>query len=242
MKRLVIVPVYNEEKSVENVLCNIRKVFNGDILIINDGSTDRSAEIIRRFTDIRSLTHPQNLGYGRTLIDGFNFALENGYDRMVTIDCDEQHQPQAIPMIFESMGSVDIFSGSRYLHETISDDAPPPDRYSINMKITKKINDITGYNLTDSFCGMKGYTVKALKPMDLRESGYGFPIEFWIQVHRFGLTVKEFAVERIYKNLNRSFGEKLDNPDVRLVHYLEILNREVQRWSISSPLERTRTM
>jgi len=139
------------------------------------------------------------------------------------------------------MGDADIISCSRYLAENGSGDSPPPDRYRINMILTERINRITGYNLTDSFCGMKGYRVKALEKLDLHENGYAFPLEFWIQARHFGLTVEEFPIERIYKNLERSFGKELDDPDKRLEYYNSVLEKELKRWSKSSPLELTRT-
>jgi dolichol-phosphate mannosyltransferase len=242
MKRLVIVPVYNEERYIRGVLKSVRDVYSGDVLIVNDGSTDRSAELVAKFGNIKSINHQRNLGYGRSLIDGFNYAVEKRYDYLVTIDCDEQHEPRHIPEIFEQIGGADVYSGSRYLSETLLGDAPPPDRYRINMAITKKINTITGYTLTDSFCGLKGYRVKALEPLDLREEGYAFPIEFWIQAWNFGLSVAEFPIERIYKNLERAFGEDLDNPEIRLAYYNSVLKRELERWSMSSRLEHTRTI
>lgn len=235
MKRLVVVPVYNEEKHMEGVLASIKREFKETILVIDDGSTDGSAELIQKTEGIDCITHKSNEGYGRSLIDGFRYAMDNGYDQMVTLDCDEQHQPHRIPEIFVDMEGVDVYSGSRYLAQSESDDAPPPDRYRINMTITESINRITGYNLTDSFCGMKGYRVKALERLDLKESGYAFPIEFWIQAHHFCLSVKEFPVDRIYKNLKRSFGEKLDDPDIRLNYYNRLLEREVKRWPVPSP-------
>lgn len=229
-KRLVVVPVYNEEKYIRRVLKKIREYHKGDILVINDGSTDRSAEFVDQFDAIKSITHLRNIGYGRSITDGFNYALENGYERLVTMDCDEQHQPHHIPEIFRRLEEVDVYSGSRYLQKMESDDAPPADRYRINMMITEKINQLTDYGLTDSFCGMKGYRVKALQPMRLREDGYGFPIEFWMQARHFGLNVKEFPTERIYKNMGRSFGKELDNPQIRLDYYNKLLEREARRW------------
>ncbi|MFQ5432636.1 MAG: glycosyltransferase family 2 protein [Nitrospinota bacterium] len=242
MKRLVIVPVYNEEQYIRGVLGRVRDVYEGDVLAVNDGSTDGSAELIARFGNIKSINHTQNLGYGRSLINGFRYALENGYDYLVTIDCDEQHEPRHIPEIFDMIGNTDVLSGSRYLGGTLTGDVPPPDRYRINMTITEKINKVTHYNITDSFCGLKGYRVKTLASLDLRENGYAFPLEFWIQACRFGLSVAEFPVERIYKNLERVFGEDLDNPENRLAYYMSVLEGELERWSISSPLACTRTI
>ncbi|MDH5542862.1 MAG: glycosyltransferase family 2 protein [Nitrospinota bacterium] len=241
-KRIVIIPVFNEEPYISNVIRTIKRYYDGDILIINDGSTDGTSEIIANLKGVRVLSHKTNMGYGKSLIDGFSYAAENGYSCVVTIDCDEQHEPHHIPTIFRDMGDLDVFSASRYLKVMENNDEPPPDRYRINRVITENVNRITGYKLTDGFCGMKGYKVKSLVKMDLREHGYAFPIEFWIQAFHLGFKVGEFPIARIYKNLNRSFGAQMDDPDRRLDFYMKVLEREMNRWQISSPLAPTRTI
>jgi dolichol-phosphate mannosyltransferase len=240
VKRLVAIPVFNEEPHIRGVLECIRKYFDGDLLIVNDGSTDGSTEIIESLKTVFRVTHlarTDNIGYGRSVIDSFKFALQNGYDHLVTIDCDEQHEPKFIPELFRCIEGVDVCSGSRYLRESEKNDAPPADRQEINLRVTNIINKLTGYNLTDSFCGMKGYRVKALQPLNLEETGYGFPIEFWIQASHFGLLVKEFPISRIYKNQSRSFGQELDDPSKRMAYYHKVLEKELKRWSISLPSE-----
>lgn len=237
--RLVAVPVYNEEPYIARVMERIRSFHGGDILAINDGSPDRSGEILRTIPGIGIISHPLNKGYGSSLIDAFDHAIANNYDQLVTIDCDEQHEPRHIPELFRRLdrGGVDIVSCSRYLEASTTDDAPPKDRFAINRRITEIINGITGYGLTDSFCGMKGYRVAALAPFRLTENGYAFPLQFWVQAFHFGLTIEELPIARIYKNLNRTFGGELDDPQRRLNHYLDVLRKELARWSISLPSE-----
>jgi dolichol-phosphate mannosyltransferase len=223
----------------------IRKHYDGDILVVNDGSTDNSGNILESLKSkfgLSFITRKNNIGYGQSIIDSFKFAADNKYDRLVTIDCDEQHEPHRIPQMFINIDSSDICSGSRYILESELDDAPPPDRRAINEKITDIINRITGYKLTDTFCGMKGYRVEALKLLNLKETGYAFPIEFWIQAYHFGLTVKECPISRIYKNQSRTFGQKLDDPKIRLAYYYNVLEKELKRWSITLPLELTLTI
>jgi len=238
VKRLVAVPVYNEEKTLRGALESIRNYQPCGLLVIDDGSTDGSGEIIRSFKDvvcISHITHSTNIGYGQSIIDAFRYAIENGYDQLVTIDCDEQHEPRHIPALFDAIAGVDICSCSRYLRESPEDDAPPPDRLAINRQMTEIVNRVTGYRLTDSFCGMKGYRVVALKPLILDETGYAFPLQFWLQAAHFGLTVSEFPIARIYKDHSRSFGDGLDNPAARLAYYYQVLEKEAKRWSMSLP-------
>ncbi|MBI3794374.1 MAG: glycosyltransferase family 2 protein [Nitrospinae bacterium] len=240
MRRLVAVPVFNEERHVRYVVEAIRRYYQDDLLFVNDGSTDGSAGLIESLKDefrIIHLSRKNNIGYGRSTADAFNFALQNGYDQLVTMDCDEQHEPAHIPGFFEKIAGVDVCSCSRYLLESEENDPAPTDRLAINREVTSMINSITGYQLTDSFCGMKGYRVEALRPLDLREAGYAFPLEFWVQAFHFGLKVVECPGTRIYKNLDRSFGRELDDPAKRLEYYYDVLRKELKRWSISLPSE-----
>jgi dolichol-phosphate mannosyltransferase len=98
--------------------------------------------------------------------------------------------------------------------------------------VTEEVNAITGFGLTDAFCGFKAYSVKALKLLELRESGYSMPLQLWIQARFFGLRVVERAVSRIYDDPTRRFGGGLDDPDTRLAYYLETIAKERERWGI----------
>jgi dolichol-phosphate mannosyltransferase len=242
MKKLVVIPVYNEAKTLKGVLDRISEHHSGDIVAVDDGSTDGSAEILDNYPGLIVINHEQNSGYGRSLIDGFRYAVDRRYDLVVTIDCDEQHEPRLIPMMFNSIDKFDILSGSRYLRESERADRAPEDRRRINMLITKAINQITGFNLTDSFCGFKCYQTSALAKLSLDEAGYAQPIQFWIQANHFGLTVREIAVPRIYKNLDRKFGGGIDNPELRLAYYMGVMEKEMEKWSIFSSSELTPTI
>jgi dolichol-phosphate mannosyltransferase len=236
MRPIVIMPLYNEEETLARVLEEVRRFTSARILVVNDGSTDGSAEILRRpLADLEVITHAQNEGYGQSLIDGFHYAIEERYDVAVTIDCDLQHEPRLIPRFLEAASGADIVSGSRYLRKAAGvQDPPPPDRQQINAEITRIINDLTGYHLTDAWCGFKAYRVAGLARMSLDERSYGMPLQVWIQAARLGLTVAELPVPRIYKNPGRRFWGGLDDPTARRAYYLSIIDREVSRWRNSS--------
>jgi len=142
------------------------------------------------------------------------------------MDCDLQHEPEMVPQFFAELDSADIVSGSRYFAEGKKDSEPPPDRHKINKEICEVLNRETNYNLTDAFCGFKGYRVEALKLLNLQEPGYSMPLQLWIQANRVGLSVREIPVARIYFNVKRSFGGGLDDPETRLKYYKETLERE----------------
>lgn len=234
--RLVVIPVYNEEDTISAVLDELCSHYSGDVLIVDDGSTDHSMERVSPCvnTRVQILTHRTNVGYGSSLIDGFAYAIAHQYKMVVTMDCDLQHEPRLVPEFFSELENdpCDILSGSRYLDRSEICGQAPKDRQNINRLITSQINDLTGYNLTDTFCGFKGYLVSGLAKLTLDESDYGFPLQFWIQAKAHKLTVREKPVARIYKNVERTFGGELDNPESRLNYYHDVINRELQRWNM----------
>jgi glycosyltransferase involved in cell wall biosynthesis len=226
MKFAVILPVYNEAATLEKVVSKLSQFKEADIVIVDDGSTDATPSILERVTVAAIIRHPENAGYGKSLMDGFEFAKAHHYRHCVTMDADEQHEPGFIPCLLEKLEDFDIVSGSRYLNPLLSSDAPPPERLEVNHLITEKLRGLTGYNLTDSFCGFKGYRVEGLRKLQLTETNYGFPIQFWLQAAKAGLTVTECAVPLIYKDHSRNFNNQFANRDERLNHYLQVMERE----------------
>jgi len=235
MRTLVAVPVYNEQRHINRVLSRILQ-YAPDVLAIDDGSTDATPCLLGSHK-VEVIRHAENRGYGRSLQDAFRWAIVDGFDWIITMDCDEQHEPASIPAFLEAARANrhDIVSGSRYLRIEDLADAPPPERRAINMQITAEINDRLGLSLTDSFCGFKAYRVESLKRLSLDEDGYAFPIQFWVQGVAQGLRITELPVKLIYADPNRSFGGGLDDPAARLAHYRCVLHREIERWSVHLP-------
>jgi glycosyltransferase involved in cell wall biosynthesis len=228
---LIIIPVFNEEATLTQVLVEVRRAVPAcDILVVDDGSTDRSPEILRAHPDVRVARHDTNRGYGQSLITGFRFAIEGRYAVAVTIDCDEQHEPQRIPDFLQAITTADIVSGSRYLDPTLPGDPPPPDRAQLNREFVARLRTITGYALTDAWCGFKAYRVEALRKLQLTEASYGLPLQVWVQAAYHHLSVVELAVARIYRNPRRHFWGGLDDADARRAYYLKVLGAEVARW------------
>jgi dolichol-phosphate mannosyltransferase len=228
MRILVAIPVFNEEKYAAGVLARVLEHAR-DVLVVDDGSTDGTPGIVRRFP-VAMLRHERNRGYGRSLIDAFAYAAREGYDWIITMDCDEQHEPAAIPAFLAEIarGGADIISGSRYLLPSPADDLPPPDRRKINQTITREINQALGLALTDSFCGFKAHRVSTLEPLGLTEEGYAFPMQLWARAAANGLRVREVPVKRIYQDTTRTFGGGLDDAERRLAHYRDVLAREAR--------------
>jgi dolichol-phosphate mannosyltransferase len=235
MRVLVAIPVYNEERHVSRVLSQVLRLTD-DVLVVDDGSTDATPEILGFFRRIAIVRHEHNLGYGRSLIDAFRHAETRKYDWVLTMDCDDQHEPARIPAFIEraEQDDADIVSGSRYLADLPGNTAAPPDRRKINGLITKLLNDTLGLSLTDSFCGFKAHRVEAIAKLRLTESGYAVPLQFWVQAVRLGLRITELPVQLIYNDPKRAFGGQLDDPDVRLRHYVQVFWAEMARSALSS--------
>jgi glycosyltransferase involved in cell wall biosynthesis len=229
MRFLTAIPVYNEERYLEGVLKEACQ-WSPEILVVDDGSTDRTPELLSRFPSVRVLRHRQNEGYGAALRDAFRYAVEHGYDAVVTMDCDGQHEPSRIPHLLAALEDADIASGSRYLVPPPPDAVIPPDRRRINQLITRQLNELLGLNITDAFCGFKAYRRRVLEKLEITEAGYAMPLEVWVQVARYGWRVQEVPVPVLYLELERAFGGALDDPRTRLRCYRQVLARSLQRW------------
>jgi glycosyltransferase involved in cell wall biosynthesis len=224
MRVLLAIPVYNEERHVERVLDEVRR-YADDILVVNDGSSDGTAELLERQSGIAVITHPKNRGYGAALISAFDYALAHDYDVLVTMDCDGQHEPARIPVLLEAIHDADLVSGSRYLRDFRQDNSAPQDRRRINQTITSELNARYGLNLTDAFCGFKAYRREALAKLNITEPGWGMPLGLWVQAAHARLRIKEVAVPRVYLDPNRAFGGVLDDAEQRLSYYREVIAR-----------------
>lgn len=232
-RTLVALPVFNEASHIPEVLEQVLE-HAGNVLVVNDGSSDGTAEALALFGDrIRVETHVSNQGYGAALNTAFNYAVRYGFEVLVTIDCDGQHQPALIGDIADLVDDpghpVDMVSGSRYLKEFHQNSVAPEDRRRINMQVTHCLNDKLGLSLTDSFCGFKAYRVSALTDLDITDPGYAMPLQLWIQATDLNWRIKEYPIPLVYLDEERSFGGSLDDASERLEHYRNVLNGELSR-------------
>ena len=226
-KVLIAIPVFNEADATD-IIKRVRK-YNTDVLVVDDGSTVGIGNNLKAVGNVYSIVHSRNYGYGKTIIDAFEFAIIKNYDYLITIDSDGQHEPEEISLFLSKIpfNDYDILSGTRYLFPVKLDKEVPQERYYVNKEVTEILNQITGFNLTDSFCGFKAYKVDKLKVLHLTESGYGMPLQLWIQAWKHCLKVKEIPVKLVYKDLSKRFKGLLENPEARLSYYKRVINKEL---------------
>jgi dolichol-phosphate mannosyltransferase len=226
--KLVILPAFNEGRFISHILDNLKSNTDADVIVIDDGSTDDTYLKLKEIRDIFVIRHIKNMGYGFSLIKGFNYAIEHGYNRIVTMDCDAQHEPDMVEVFFKEINDTDIVSGSRYLKDSRIISGAPMQRIRINRIITGIINEVTNYNITDVFCGFKGYKTESIKKLNLSVEGYGMPLQLWIQASNKNLTVKEIPVPVIYHTRN-NFSGRLALGSERLKYYKQIIKEEIAK-------------
>ncbi len=227
MRLLTAIPVYNEDAHLEPVLEEVLR-YAEHVLVVDDGSTDRTPELLRKFPQVHVIRHETNRGYGAGLKSAFRYTIEAGYDGLVTLDCDGQHEPSRIPEVSAPLAEADLVSGSRYLKVFDPSQRPPEERRAINVEVTRWLNECLGLGLTDAFCGFKAYRTSALRQLTITDDGYAMPLQVWVQAAAKGMKVVEVPVPLIYLDEKRAFGGSLDDASYRLQHYRDVFQRALK--------------
>jgi len=208
MKLLIIIPAYNEAGSIENVVRELQNtVPQYDYLVINDGSKDETAKICRD-NGYNLLDLPVNLGLAGAFQAGMRYAYEHGYDAVIQIDGDGQHDPQYIPQMMQELesGACDLVIGSRFVTEK----RPTSLRMIGNALIELLIHLTTGQKIGDPTSGMRLFGPKVIRNFAM-EMNYGPEPDTVCYLMRNGIRIKEVQVEMrertagvSYLNLTRS--------------------------------------
>jgi dolichol-phosphate mannosyltransferase len=234
MRILTAIPVFNEGPHIASVLAEVLR-HAGDVLVVDDGSTDHTPSSLREFPEVRTIRHPRNLGYGAALRTAFESTIAEGYDGVVTLDCDGQHEPALIPRLVSRLSEADIVSGSRYLQTFDPSQRPPEERRRINVEVTRWLNECLHLTLTDAFCGFKAYRTSSLRLFTITELGYAMPIQLWVQAVAHGLTIVEEPVPLVYLDESRAFGGALDDAAYRLAHYRRVFESALETAGLLTP-------
>jgi glycosyltransferase involved in cell wall biosynthesis len=202
MKLIAIIPAYNEETTIAEVLERTRP-FVDEIVVVNDGSHDRTEEIAR-LHGATVVTHIINRGLGAAIGTGFAAALAREADAVVTLDADGQHDPNEISRFVEAMeAGADAVIGSRMLTRT----GMPWYRQVAQVIGNVATFVLFGAYVTDSQSGFRGFTRDAVKQIDIRTNRMEVSSELIAEIHRNKLTLKEVPITAIYTEYSLSKGQ-----------------------------------
>lgn len=194
-KIAVLLTAYNEEKNLPSIL----KEISGDysIYVIDDGSSDQT-RVVSLAHGCRVVSHPINLGQGMTAVTGYKVIIKDGFDIIVKMDADGQHDPREIPLLIRKIeeSDCDIVVGSRRLGSNYA--SAPFFRKTFLPVYTWIINRLTGYHMTDAMSGFRCFKAKTLKNIekildDMIEPQY-LASEMFVRFAKAGLTVTEVPI------------------------------------------------
>ena len=203
-RKIVIIPTYNEKENIEKI---IRAVFSLDgeyhILVIEDGSPDGTAQIVKRLQEEFSnklfmIERKGKLGLGTAYITGFKWSVENGYDYIFEMDADFSHNPNDLPRLYEACacGGADLAIGSRYCNG-ISVINWPIGRVIMSYYASVYVRTVLGMKVYDTTAGFKCYKRQVLETINLdkvKMKGYGFQIEMKYSTYKLGFKIKEVPI------------------------------------------------
>ena len=202
---IVIVPTYNEKENMEKI---VRAVFSLEkcfhILVIDDGSPDGTADIVKRlmrdeFADRLFLVERTGkLGLGTAYIAGFKWALERDYEYIFEMDADFSHNPNDLPRLYAACHDegADVSVGSRYI-TGVNVVNWPMGRVLMSYFASKYVRFVTGISVNDTTAGFVCYRRRVLQTLEfdkIRFKGYAFQIEMKYTAYRIGFKIKEVSV------------------------------------------------
>jgi glycosyltransferase involved in cell wall biosynthesis len=199
---LAIIPCFNEEATIASIVLKTKRYVD-DVLVVDDGSSDETAELAKQAGAI-VVVHKVNQGKAGAIKTGFQYMLDHHYDSAITLDGDGQHNPSEIPILLDKMkaDTLDIVIGIRFGETT---EMP---RW---RKVGKRVLDYTtslgnGGFVTDSQSGFRGFNIKAVEKITPRLSGRAFSVESeqLIRAHDAGLQVGSAHISCRYNNLDTS--------------------------------------
>jgi len=215
--RIVVIPAYNEEKTVGEVVRAAVKIAD-QVLVVDDGSSDRTAVVARNAGAV-VVRHAVNRGLGGALGTGLTGALKLGADLIVTMDADGQHAGADAARVFERLeaGGVDFVIGSRMLSNVKGQTSNVPNGH---MPLVRRLANAAGNLVTrllfgiwvsDSQSGLRGLTADAARRLELKTNGMEVSSEFIKEIHEKKLRLAEIPITAIYTDYSLSKGQSFFN-------------------------------
>ena len=202
-RKIVIIPTYNEKENIERIIRKVLSLDGGyDILIIDDGSPDGTASIVKRLQNefqgrLNIIERKGKLGLGTAYITGFKWALANNFDYIFEMDADFSHDPDDLPRLLDACrNGAGVAIGSRYC-DGISVVNWPIGRIIMSYYASKYVRTVLGIKVFDCTAGFKCYRREVLESIDLdriKMKGYGFQIEMKYTAYRLGFPITEVPV------------------------------------------------
>jgi len=191
----ILIPTYNNHQTLADVIRRVKAVTN-DIIVINDGSTDNTSEILNSFPELRVIHHIKNFGKGKALSSGFAEALSLGYKYAISIDSDGQHYPEDIPLFLTKIkhNPNHLLIGARNL-----ENAGQPGKNSFANKISNFWFTVeTGLKLPDTQSGFRLYPLKKIKDLNLKTTHYDYELEILVKSFWKGINIDSLPIQVYY--------------------------------------------
>ena len=202
-RKIAIIPTYNEKENIENIIRAVFSLEGGyNILVIEDGSPDGTATIVKRLQQefperLFMIERKGKLGLGTAYITGFKWCVEQGYDYIFEMDADFSHNPDDLPKLYQACADgADLAIGSRYCNG-ISVINWPIGRVIMSYYASVYVRTVLGMQVYDTTAGFKCYRRKVLETIDLdkvKMKGYGFQIEMKYSTYKLGFKIKEVPI------------------------------------------------
>lgn len=206
MKIIVVIPAYNEEQVIGDVVRAAIKE-SSLVIVIDDGSTDKTGQTARK-AGAKVYRHIINLGLGSTLATGLMVARKYHPEIVVTMDADGQHRAQDIPLLVKPLEDLraDFVVGSRFLGKSFRqrDESVPAIRWFYNSFANLLIYVLFGIKTTDSQSGLRAISAKALEKINLKSREMEVSSEFFKEVKNNNLRLAEVSIEGIYTEYSSS--------------------------------------
>ena len=204
MSKLIIIPTYNEKENIEKIILKVFSLdIDFDILIVDDGSPDGTADIVKKIQktyskNLHIVERTGKLGLGTAYIFGFKWALKNNYDYIFEMDADFSHDPDDLIRLYKACHEEkgDVAIGSRYI-KGVNIVNWPMSRLLMSFFASKYVKIITGMPIQDSTAGFKCYKRSVLEKINLEKIqfvGYAFQIEMKFTAWKYGFNVVEVPV------------------------------------------------